>query len=74
VRTLECYLTHAGDTQATARALHVHRTSLYHRLRRVEQLAMVDLSSGDERLVLHLGLKVARLQGLSWAAGADDRR
>jgi PucR C-terminal helix-turn-helix domain/GGDEF-like domain len=72
VRTLECYLAHAGDTQATAKDLHVHRTSLYHRLRRVEQLATVDLASGEERLVLHLGLKVARLQGLTWAAGADD--
>jgi GAF domain-containing protein len=66
VSTLESYLAHAGDTQATARELHLHRTSLYHRLRRVEQLAGVDLTSGEDRLVLHLGLKLARLQGLSW--------
>ncbi len=66
VKTLEAFLDHAGDVQATAAALFIHRTSLYHRLRRVEQLADVDLANGDDRLDLHLGLKIARLQGLSW--------
>ncbi len=69
VETLECYLDHAGDVQATASALYLHRTSLYHRLRRVERLAEVDLANGDDRLALHLSLKLARLQGLSWSVG-----
>jgi sugar diacid utilization regulator len=66
VRTLECYLDHAGDIQATAAALYLHRTTLWHRLRRFEELAGCDLSRGDDRLILHLSLKLARLRGLSW--------
>jgi DNA-binding PucR family transcriptional regulator len=63
VETLETYLDLAGNVVATAKALRLHRTSLYYRLQRVEELAGTDLKSGDERLSLHLGLKLARLGG-----------
>jgi hypothetical protein len=63
LRTLETYLELAGSAQATAEALHLHRTSLYYRLRRVELLAGTDLKDGTERLALHLALKVARASG-----------
>lgn len=63
LETLETYLDLAGSAVATARALRLHRTSLYYRLRRVEELAGTDLKSGDERLMLHLSLKMARLGG-----------
>jgi hypothetical protein len=61
--TLETYLDAAGNAQSTAEALHLHRTSLYYRLQRVEQLADTDLKDGMERLALHLTLKIARLTG-----------
>lgn len=64
VRTLETYLDHAGDVQATAEALSIHRATLYYRLSRVEELAEVSLKNGDDRLALHLSLKVARLAGI----------
>jgi DNA-binding PucR family transcriptional regulator len=67
IHTVERYLDNAGDAQATAAELFVHRTSLYHRLRRFERAAGFDLSSGGDRLIVHLGLKLARLQGRSWA-------
>lgn len=63
LRTLETYLELAGSAQATAEALHLHRTSLYYRLQRVELLAGTDLKNGTERLALHLALKVARIKG-----------
>lgn len=63
LETLETYLDQAGSVVATARALRLHRTSLYYRLQRVEELAGTDLKSGDERLTLHLSLKLARLAG-----------
>jgi hypothetical protein len=63
LRTLETYLELAGSAQATAEALHLHRTSLYYRLQRVEVLAGTDLKDGTERLALHLALKVARVTG-----------
>lgn len=64
--TLERYFDLACDVQRTAASLYLHRTTLYHRLRRVERVAGVDLRTGDDRLALHLSLKLARLQGVSW--------
>ncbi|WP_166352242.1 PucR family transcriptional regulator [Phytoactinopolyspora limicola] len=63
LETLETYLDVAGNAQATAERLNLHRTSLYYRLQRVEQLANTDLKDGIERLALHLALKVARMTG-----------
>jgi hypothetical protein len=63
LQTLETYLDLAGSVVATARALRLHRTSLYYRLQRVEELAATDLKNGDERLALHLSIKLARLAG-----------
>jgi hypothetical protein len=63
VETLETYLDVAGNAQVTAERLNLHRTSLYYRLQRVEQLAGTDLKDGQERLALHMALKVARMTG-----------
>ncbi|MFC8042209.1 PucR family transcriptional regulator [Nocardia sp. NPDC057353] len=56
--TLRSYLEHGGSAPATAAALHLHRTSLYYRLERIEQVTGVDLADGRVRLTLHLGLCV----------------
>jgi sugar diacid utilization regulator len=63
VPTLERYLDLGGDARAAAEALFVHRSSLYGRLHRIEQVADVDLRSGEVRLELHLGLRLWRLGG-----------
>lgn len=72
--TLECYLDHAGNVRATAEALNVHRATLYYRLGRVEAVAGVDLSRGDDRLSLHLGLKLARMLGLLGGEAGPPRQ
>ncbi len=64
VETLEVYLDLACDARAAVERLHVHRTSLYYRLNRIEELTGMRLRSGTDRLALHLGLKVAHLTGL----------
>jgi hypothetical protein len=64
VATLEAYLDRAGDARATAAALFIHRTSLYHRLRRIEAITGASLRDGDDRLELHIGLRIRRLRGL----------
>lgn len=64
VTTLETYLDLAGDAKRTAAALRLHRTSLYYRLGRIEQLTGADLHDGHDRLQLHLALKAARLTGM----------
>jgi DNA-binding PucR family transcriptional regulator len=61
VGTLETYLDHAGDAQAAASALFVHRSTLYNRLHRIEELTGIDLRAGDDRLELHLGLRIWRM-------------
>ena len=60
--TAETYLDLAGDAQATAAALHIHRATLYHRLDRLRATTGLDLRRGEDRLVVHLGLKLARLR------------
>lgn len=62
VKTLETYLDHAGDVKSTAAELWLHRTSLYYRLRRIEEIAGVDLSRGEDRLLCHVALRLARLR------------
>ncbi|GAA3585215.1 hypothetical protein GCM10022222_82290 [Amycolatopsis ultiminotia] len=59
--TLEAFLDNAGDVKRTADLICVHRGTLYHRLRRIEQRTGCSLDAGDDRLMLHLGLKLRRL-------------
>jgi hypothetical protein len=60
-RTAEVFLDCAGQAGRTAAALGIHRQTLYYRLSRVEQLTGFDLADGEDRLLLHMALKAARL-------------
>jgi hypothetical protein len=60
-KTVESYLDRAGHVQETASALGVHRQTLYYRLGKAERLTGRDLADGEDRLLIHLGLKAARL-------------
>nr|WP_308405234.1 helix-turn-helix domain-containing protein [Streptomyces sp. B93] len=61
-RTAETYLDCAGQATRTAAELGIHRQTLYYRLSRVEQLTGLDLDDGEDRLLLHMALKGARLR------------
>ncbi|MFF1358084.1 PucR family transcriptional regulator [Streptomyces sp. NPDC058297] len=60
-RTAEVFLDCAGQAGRTAAELGIHRQTLYYRLSRVEQLTGLDLDDGEDRLLLHMGLKASRL-------------
>ncbi|MEU8642671.1 helix-turn-helix domain-containing protein [Streptomyces sp. NBC_00715] len=60
-RTAEVFLDLAGQAGRTAAELGIHRQTLYYRLSRVEQLTGLDLDDGEDRLLLHMALKGARL-------------
>ncbi|MFC7587309.1 PucR family transcriptional regulator [Nonomuraea antimicrobica] len=60
-QTVEVYLDRGGHVQKTAAELGVHRQTLYYRLGKAERLTHRDLSDGDDRLAVHLGLKAAHL-------------
>ncbi|GAA2999818.1 PucR family transcriptional regulator [Streptomyces fulvorobeus] len=60
-RTAEVFLDCAGQAGRTAAELGIHRQTLYYRLSRVHQLTGLDLNDGEDRLLLHMALKTARL-------------
>lgn len=62
LRTARCVLDHGGDVTASAEELHIHRTTLYYRLDRIEALSGVNLRLADGRDDLHLALRLAAYQ------------
>ena len=60
-RTAEVFLDCSGQAGRAAAALGIHRQTLYYRLSRVEALTGLDLDDGEDRLLLHMALKAARL-------------
>ncbi|MFF5980138.1 helix-turn-helix domain-containing protein [Streptomyces olindensis] len=60
-RTAEVYLDCAGQAARAAAELGIHRQTLYYRLSRIEKLTGLDLDDGEDRLLLHMTLKGARL-------------
>lgn len=60
-RTAEVFLDCAGQAGRAAAALVIHRQTLYYRLSRIEALTGLDLDNGEDRLLLHMSLKAARL-------------
>jgi len=61
--TVLTWLDHGADATAAAAELTLHRATLYQRLKRVEELAGVDLHDGDARLALHMALRADHLRG-----------
>jgi hypothetical protein len=61
--TLGTFLDCAGDVRRTAAELRVHRTTLYHRLGRVEQISGLSLRDGRDRLLMHLTLRLHHMYG-----------
>ncbi|MCO1574345.1 helix-turn-helix domain-containing protein [Crossiella sp. SN42] len=69
LHTLETYLDLGGNVPVAAARLHLHRATLYYRLRRIEELTGADLRDGGDRLCLHTALKLGRLAGRYPATG-----
>lgn len=61
-RTLEVYLDSAGHVSTASARLRIHRASLYYRLKKIEEISHMDLSSGDDRLTLHIGVRLVHLR------------
>ncbi|MET7868281.1 PucR family transcriptional regulator [Streptomyces cyaneofuscatus] len=59
--TAEVFLDRAGQASRTAAELGIHRQTLYYRLSRIEQITGLDLGDGEDRLLLHMAVKRARL-------------
>jgi sugar diacid utilization regulator len=59
--TIRAYLDCGANAQQAAALLRIHRTTLYWRLARVTDLLAVNLNRSDDRLKLHLALKLTEL-------------
>lgn len=70
VATIERFLDSGGRWESTARQLGVHVNTLRHRLARVERLTGRDLGCTEDRVDLHLALRVRREAA---SAGASRR-
>jgi len=57
--TARALLENGGDVTLTAGQLHIHRTTLYYRLDRIEQLTGVDMKAGAGRDDLLMALRLA---------------
>jgi purine catabolism regulator len=61
VRTLNGFFIANGNLAQAAKDLDVHRNTLVYRLDRISELTNLDLNDADNRLILHLALKVQRV-------------
>jgi purine catabolism regulator len=57
--SLASFLTHHGGWDRTATDLGVHRHTVRHRIRKVEELTGLSLDDPEDRLLLHLGVLAA---------------
>lgn len=58
IETLGAYLDAFGDSALASQLLQIHPNTLRYRLRRLAELGNIDLSSPDERLALHIQLRL----------------
>lgn len=70
--SLASFLTHHGSWDRTAADLGVHRHTVRHRIRKVEELTGLSLDDPEDRLLLHLGV-LAGPAGLRLAGRAGNR-
>lgn len=61
VRTLTGFFEANGNLAKAAQDLDVHRNTLVYRLDRISELTELDLNDADNRLILHLSLKIQRV-------------
>jgi sugar diacid utilization regulator len=57
--TARTVLDQGGDIARSAGQLHIHRTTLYYRLDRIEALTGVNLKTSPQRDALHMALRLA---------------
>jgi len=61
IRTLNGFFEANGNLAKAAIDLDVHRNTLVYRLERITELTGLDLNDADNRLILHLALKIQRV-------------
>lgn len=72
IRTLSGFFEANGNLAKAANDLDVHRNTLVYRLERISELTGLDLDDADNRLILHLALKIQKvLATMPMSTGMD---
>jgi hypothetical protein len=58
LRTLRAFVAHHYDRATTSEALHIHRNTLAYRLRRIEEITGLDLSSARDLTCVYLAIGI----------------
>ncbi|WP_242057341.1 PucR family transcriptional regulator [Pseudalkalibacillus hwajinpoensis] len=62
LETLEVYLQHDSNVKAAAHVLHVHTNTLNYRLKRITDVANLDLKDANQKVTLYLDLKIEQMK------------
>lgn len=60
VETLGTYFENVGNVQKTASALFLHLSTVRYRIKRIEEIAKIDLREEEDRLCMQLALRISR--------------
>jgi purine catabolism regulator len=63
VRTLGYYLESGRNLESSARAMFIHVNTLKYRLKRIQEIARIDLNSAEQRFNVHLAVKILQAIG-----------
>jgi PucR family transcriptional regulator, purine catabolism regulatory protein len=63
VRTLGFYLESGRNLESSARAMFIHVNTLKYRLKRIQEIARLDLNSAEQRFNVHLAVKILQAIG-----------
>jgi len=61
VETLEVFLDHDSNVNVAARQLNVHINTLSYRLKRIAQIAEIDLNNPNQKMTIYLDIKVDKM-------------
>ncbi|MEE3853022.1 helix-turn-helix domain-containing protein [Gordonia sp. LSe1-13] len=60
VETLAAYFENVGNVQRTANKLFLHLSTVRYRIKRIEEIAQIDLREEEDRLCMQLALRIKR--------------
>lgn len=61
VETLEVFLNKDSNVQTAAKELHVHTNTLNYRLKRITEIADIDLKNANQKITLYIDIKLNKL-------------
>ncbi|HLG71965.1 MAG TPA: helix-turn-helix domain-containing protein [Chloroflexota bacterium] len=63
VRTLGYYLESGRNLETSARAMYIHVNTLKYRLKRIQEIARLDINDAEQRFNVHLAVKILQAIG-----------